>query len=314
MKRASWLTMILLPLLLTGCGQVLDWSNAQVSNGHVYEQGKNEPFTGTLTNVPAKEIQVHLQRIEEIVGALQSVLNGDGSAVSSSMTAYDLFIGSKACNVEIDEGLISDHLECFYAGSNARFMEADIGEQGVEGEIDLYAKNGNRFARIPVREGKLDGPARWWFADKPDQLMLETAFAPDLKEGTFTHYWGDGQVRRKGRYEGGRLVEESNFEKDGTEFLSRRQMDSWFDKLYAIDSVVLSDKEESLLADAERRYSRTRPESPSAREARAKAEEAAEAEEQARWERENEASRVPMPVDINHTNEQVGPAAQDAAN
>jgi antitoxin component YwqK of YwqJK toxin-antitoxin module len=134
---------------VAGCSQpVLDYRNAEVSDGLIYAAGANEPFTGSVTHVPDSFIihgDGHAKFMKEAVGneyaaarMVQAILGRDSS--------------TSLCTASARKGYIDGTALCYRPQSDTRIIEA-------------------RFA-----SGQLTGKFVYYNPDKPDQKLTEGSF------------------------------------------------------------------------------------------------------------------------------------------
>ncbi|MEL6046733.1 hypothetical protein AAGG49_18835 [Stenotrophomonas maltophilia] len=279
-------------LCLSACSKpVLDWRNADLSNGTIYESGSNEPFDGLVTNVPHGKLEPHL-------GALRTVLGNLNTNQSQSMPA--LLGGMQyLCDVGVKDGLVADHFVCRYRDSQVVAYEGQLTEGGLEGETVFHNAAGAKVVVLPMANGKVNGRIRIYFAENPEQLSLEADVVDNGFNGELIGYHLNGQVRSKGQYansvpigvweghrkedgtlserityEGGKVVSHTYYQADGKEYLTEEQMWALHRSIASSDDFVLTPEQDALLSDAEKRYGAVRLLSPSQQEAKVKAEEA----------------------------------------
>ncbi|MEE6229219.1 hypothetical protein [Stenotrophomonas maltophilia] len=278
-------------LFLSACSKpVLDWRNAELSNGTIYESGSNEPFDGLVTNVPHGKLEPHL-------GALRTVLSNLNTFQSASMPA--LLGGMQyLCDVDVEDGLVAAHFVCRYRDSHVVAYEGQLTEEGLEGETAFHNAAGARVVVLPMVNGKVNGRVRIYFAENPEQLSLEADVVDNGFNGELIGYHLNGQVRSKGQYansvpigvwegyrkedgtlserityERGKVVSHHFYEPDGKEYMSEQQMWDLHRSIASSDNFGLTPEQDALLSEAEARYGAVRLLSPSQREAKSQAEE-----------------------------------------
>lgn len=292
MKRINHWAILVAALLVSGCSQqVLDWRNAEVSNGKIYEVGENKPFDGLVTDVPHGKLEPHL-------GALRTVLSNLNTFQSASMPA--LLGGMQyLCDVDVKDGLVADHFVCRYRDSQVVAYEGRLTEGGLEGETVFHNAAGAKVVVLPMASGKVNGRIRIYFAENPEQLSLEADVVDNGFNGELIGYHLNGQVRTKGHYassiptgvwegyreedgtvseriayEEGKVASHTYYQPDGKEYLTEEQMWAMHRSIASSDDFVLTPEQDVLLSEAEARYGAMRLLSPSQREAKAEAEEA----------------------------------------
>jgi len=292
MKRINLWVALGAVLLLSACSKpVLDWRNADLSNGKIYESGANEPFDGLVTNVPHGKLEPHL-------GALRTVLSNLNTNQSASMPA--LLGGMQyLCDVNIEGGLVADHFVCRYPDSQVVAYEGNLTDGGLEGETVFHNAAGTKVVVLPMASGKVNGRIKIYFAENPEQPSLEADVVDNGFNGELIGYHLNGQVKTKGQYassvptgvwegyreedgtvserityEDGKVTSHTYYQAYGKEYLTEAQMWALHRSIASSDDFVLTPEQDVLLSEAEKRYGAERLLSPSQLEAKAEAEEA----------------------------------------
>lgn len=235
MKKIS--ALLLTTAALTGCGQTLDFRNAEISSNTVYEKGANEPYSGSLTNVPLGVAPP--PKIGEL-------LKFAGDATQDRSVAGTLFGagiaqllgagGSEAavvCDVEVNDGKLEGQASCHftrtgtpvyeyaYVGSTPTgdlkvysakhegklLIEAALDENGVvQGESKVYnPETGNLLATGEWKDGKLDGELVGYDLET-SELVRKGRAVNGLLEGEFLTYSPDGDTLiKKQTFKAGKL-------------------------------------------------------------------------------------------------------------
>lgn len=279
-------------LLLSACSKpILDWRNADLSNGMIYKSGSNEPFDGLVTNVPHSKLEPHLGALRTVLGNLNTFQPASMSALLGGMQFL--------CDVNVKSGLIADHFVCRYRDSQVVAYEGRLIEGGLQGETVFHNAAGAKVVVLPMANGKVNGRIRIYFAENPEQLSLEADVADNGFNGELIGYHSNGRVRSKGRYansvpigvwegyreedstvserivyEQGKVASHSYYQPDGKEYLTEQQMWAIHRSIASSDDFVLTPEQDLLLSEAEVRYDAVRLLSPSQRKAKAEAEEA----------------------------------------
>ncbi|MBL8263106.1 MAG: hypothetical protein JNM58_11820 [Xanthomonadaceae bacterium] len=292
MRGISQSTALGAALFLSACSKpILDWRNADLSNGMIYKSGSNEPFDGLVTNVPHGKLEPHL-------GALRTVLSNLNTFQPASMSA--LLGGMQfLCDVNVKDGLIADHFVCRYRDSQVVAYEGQLTEGGLQGETVFHNAAGAKVVVLPMANGKVNGRIRIYFAENPEQLSLEAEVFDNGLNGELIGYHLNGQVRTKGQYtssvptglwegyreeggtvserivyENGKVASHSYYQPDGKEYLTEQQMWAIHRSISESDAFVLTPEQDLLLSEAETRYGAVRLLSPSQRKVKAEADEA----------------------------------------
>lgn len=289
MKGIKYVAVMTAALLLAGCSKpVLDWRNADLSNGKIYKAGANEPFDGQVTGVPHSQI-------EPLLGPLRKIFQNLNTNQPTSMTAL---LGNMdyVCDVDVEEGLVGGHYICRYPQSQVVAYEGRRTDGGLDGETVFHTKAGNPGVVLGMKDGKVNGRIQIYFADNPKQLSYEAAAVDSALEGEAIAYYPDGKVKTKGSfkgsvpigvweayweqnaavservmYESGKVVSQARYLQDGTEYLTEPEMWALHRSISESDDFTLTPKQDVLLAEAEKRYGSIRLKTPSQREAASKA-------------------------------------------
>lgn len=147
--RYTRLAALLLGLALAGCGQdVLDFRNAEVSQGKLYKEGANKPFSGKVTNVP------HAQMPK---AAWMNIFLIVDKVIEEQQPSYQL--GTVLCDAEFDQGLLDGDVVCTLRGLDEPFMTMKYEKGSLEGTMKVasYKTPGVTLAQATYRGGVLDG-------------------------------------------------------------------------------------------------------------------------------------------------------------
>jgi hypothetical protein len=290
MKRIYCLVALMATLCMSGCSKpVLDWRNAEVSNGKIFETGADEAFDGLVTDVPHGKIQ-------KLLGAavLWSLKTNQPKGMANLLGGMDY-----ECDVTVKDGLVADHVICRHHQSQVVAYEGQLNNGRLDGETLFHSPSGGRVVVLPMKEGRVDGRVQVYFGDSPEQLSLEADMANSTYNGELIGYHPSGKVSVKGQnssgvptgvwetyreedgtvservmYEAGKVVSQSLYEPDGKEYLTEEQMWALHRSIASSDDFALTPEQEVLLSEAEKRYGAVRLLSPSQLEAKLQAEDA----------------------------------------
>jgi antitoxin component YwqK of YwqJK toxin-antitoxin module len=143
---------------LTGCSKpVLDYRNAEIPDGLIYNKGANKPFTGTVTHVPnnflLSDAKGYLKLMQE--------RGGDGNAAAQIMQAvYASDSPTFLCDVSVRKGYVDGKASCYLPRTDTKIIEANFSEGQLAGEFAYFDPN------------------------KPDQKLIEGGFDGGQPEGT----------------------------------------------------------------------------------------------------------------------------------
>lgn len=231
--------LLLSTMALAGCGQTLDFRNAEISSNTVYEKGANEPYSGSLTNVPLGVApSPKIGELLKFAGdatqdrSVAGTLFGAGIAQLLGAGGGEAVV---ACNVEVNDGKLEGQASCHFTRTGAPvyeytyiggtptgdlkvysakhegklLIEAALDESGVvQGESKVYnPETGNLLATGNWKDGKLDGELIGY--DRETGELVRKGRAVDgLLEGEFLTYSPDGdtlikkQIFRAGKLHG----------------------------------------------------------------------------------------------------------------
>lgn len=205
--------------LLAGCGNdVLDWDNARVSGGKIYEGSENKPFTGHVTNVP-EQVLIPSNTPERKLLSLH-FMNVELADRQEAMYGANL-----NCEVDTEDGLRDGAIVCRNAAGvvrvEGRFSEGAIdGEWKIndtKGQPSLSAKysNGNLDGRLEIlnpngqgylykagfKNGVHEGSEERWLGDGTQ--VLSTSWTDGKKDGLHKEWWNTGKLNYEVPYKNG---------------------------------------------------------------------------------------------------------------
>jgi len=201
-------------VLSTGCGEVLDWRNAEVSSGKIFRRGADEPFSGKLTGVPDTRIlpfNQWLQLIRPIemmgptrnvrkAGAVCAVKVSKGN-VDGKLVCEDPETKSVQTEMEFSDG-VPDGDVVLTNGKN-KIMTAAFKEGRLHGEQEVFSPaTGKRVFRANWVNGKYDGELAFY----RDDTGVKTGSNPyrnGVIDGEVIEYTPEGKVLTRKTYREG---------------------------------------------------------------------------------------------------------------
>lgn len=213
-------TVLLLPavLALTGCqDEVLDFRNAQLSNGLFYSGVENKPFSGTLTNLPFKTLHPSSAALNPAL----DVVPGRVGAILSALKASDeeTYLQREICSVGVKEGLLNGEMKCSEPQTAAIRYTFNFTAGQPDGAIKAYDKTGNKvLGEGHASKGLLDGDVAVYspshgkklytanyknglqegkeevFADSTGKLVSQMTYLHGKLEGEVTQYTANGTL------------------------------------------------------------------------------------------------------------------------
>lgn len=167
MKYTSLLAVSVGLLSLTGCdSSELDFRNAQVSNGKIYEGKENKPFSGIVTNIPESFIHTgsgYDLFIREMNDALRKIKSEKNSLWGKTFS----------CDAEVKDGYISGNVSCHHQNTRALRYTAQYENGRMDGDMQVFSLDDKRtIAKASFKGDLLDGAATLWSPNtaKPIQL------------------------------------------------------------------------------------------------------------------------------------------------
>ncbi|WP_374538565.1 toxin-antitoxin system YwqK family antitoxin [Chitinimonas taiwanensis] len=151
------ISLMLAVLLLGACSRpkLLDFRNAEISNGMIYAGGANAPYTGKLTNLPWSQMPTEaLSHIRQVISTLL--------ATEKDVESYNRVrnaTSSALCDVDVKEGRLEGKAVCSLPNGGGVLYVIPFTQGNVEGE--LLALNplseGMVVAKAPYLANKLHG-------------------------------------------------------------------------------------------------------------------------------------------------------------
>jgi len=139
-------------LSLAGCSQEeLEWRNAQMSNGIIYQGTANKPFSGSIKHMPEKNIGMSYGWNDMLVAYNKSM--------NSIKAANQTWIGQPwVCDVNAKEGKLSGPATCYSSYSNSKRYEAIFKDGALTGDVSIYSEDGKTILlKGEMNQGALDG-------------------------------------------------------------------------------------------------------------------------------------------------------------
>ncbi|WP_134723331.1 toxin-antitoxin system YwqK family antitoxin [Pseudomonas coleopterorum] len=210
-------------LIISGCGDAtLDFRNAELSNGKVYQKGGNEPFTGSLTNFPHTLIRQ--------TGDLTGILAGLAATLDRMKRPDESLRFLKLiCNGRTSEGHLDGEVSCYEPGTttlryqahykqgamdgdfttwgkhNNVLSKASFKQDRTNGDVQIYSPNtGTLIQQIQLRAGVIDGLDQRW-DDKTGQLTYQAKAEKGFYVGVAESWGPNGRKTGEVPYQAGRV-------------------------------------------------------------------------------------------------------------
>lgn len=139
--------------LLAGCGpSTLDFRNAEVVNGKIFRAGADKPYSGHLTNVPARTAIMG----RKDYAAYQQILS---NVYTSLGIQAEIYTGAAFCEVDAKQGLLDGGAVCRATADQLLSDEMSFDKGALDGRIKTYfPRNGGKLAaEAEFDNGVLDG-------------------------------------------------------------------------------------------------------------------------------------------------------------
>lgn len=237
-RGAALVAVAIAAVLLAGCkGEVLDYRNAQMVNGKVYDGSANEPFSGKLTNVPDRSLLIE-QAGFQLTGKLASI--AIASSVPAAESNAQSFLGRSGaetllsgavCDVQINGGVPDGPAVCKAPQSEVVRIETSFKHGALDGSFKLSGgQSDGPLLEVTFSNGQPDGTEKvysWtdhklihafpWnkgiaagteeaFDPNTGALVKRAIFVDGKYEGEVVHYAPDGkQVTLRATYVNGKL-------------------------------------------------------------------------------------------------------------
>ncbi|WP_230954819.1 toxin-antitoxin system YwqK family antitoxin [Burkholderia gladioli] len=237
-RGAALVAVAIAAVLLAGCkGEVLDYRNAQMVNGKVYDGSANEPFSGKLTNVPDRSLLIE-QAGFQLAGKLASIALVDSLPASErnaqsflGRSSAEILLSGAVCDVQIDGGVPDGSAVCKAPQSDLVRIETSFKHGALNGPLKLSGgQNEGPLLQATFNNGQLDGTEKvysWtdhklihtfpWnngvasgteeaFDPNTGAVVKRATFVDGKYEGEVVHYAPDGkQVTLRATYVNGKL-------------------------------------------------------------------------------------------------------------
>ena len=179
-------------LLLTACGpSTLEFRNAEVVNGKIFRAGADKPYSGHLTNIPARTAIMGRRDY----GAYHQTLS---NVYTSLGIQADIYTAVAVCDVDVDQGVLDGKAVCRATADQLLSDEMSFDKGTLDGRIKTYfPRNGSKLAaEAQFDNGVLDGDMTMY---GPGRRRARTLFTRHRPAGVPRQdgRWGQGRHRRK---------------------------------------------------------------------------------------------------------------------
>lgn len=119
---------------LSGCdAPTLDYRNAEISNGMIYESNENIPFTGLLTNLPGTALPAN-RPLQNFIGKTLEGLTPQEHRAN----AFNVL-----CDSKVKDGYLTGTASCYTPNSRIKRFTAQYNEGQLDGNVAIYAADGS---------------------------------------------------------------------------------------------------------------------------------------------------------------------------
>lgn len=176
MLAKNFTAVIATGMLLVGCSEnVLDFRNAEISNGQVYAKGTNEPFTGSLTNFP----QSFIRRTNDLNGILNGLF---GTLDRLKRQDESIRFIQLICNGETKAGYLNGEVNCYEPGTQILRYQAHYESGQLDGDLTIWGRHQNPLAKINFKNDKPEDALRF-FGPNTGKLILQTHVRDGMLDG-----------------------------------------------------------------------------------------------------------------------------------
>lgn len=179
-----WVALVL--LAVAGCSHpLLDYRNADISDGLIYASGANEPFTGTVTHVPDSFMingEGHAKFMKEVGGDRYAVIRFLQAALGRGAPA-------SLCTISVRKGYVDGPATCFRPQSDIRIIEAHFEAGQLSGKLVYYnpEKPDQKLAEGSFNEGQPDGQQKIYSASS-GKLVTKVTWSNGFYDGDYARY------------------------------------------------------------------------------------------------------------------------------
>lgn len=174
-------------LVLAGCdSRVLEFRNAEVVNGKLYEKGGNTGYTGKVTNVPKDIVFDSQQSARALVRPIGVVMEKfDRNRVA------EVLAGDSLCEIKVHEGVIDGDVSCLVPRSQTVRFEFSFDKGRLDGPYKMYDPQGGHLVMSAgFKGGQLHGKQEI-FSLKTQKLLYVGNWANGIQDGAETTFHAD---------------------------------------------------------------------------------------------------------------------------
>jgi hypothetical protein len=154
-------------LVIQGCSkEVLDFRNAELSNGKIYSRGSDKPFSGTVTSAPYKLIT--------------SLNEGAAPFFQTMSVQWTGIVWGDVCDVNVQNGVVDGSGVCMPRNTQFKRTAFNFKNGVLDGDFKLHVPNeqGKLMSEASYFKGRLEG--------------TQKVFNPENGVETFSLGWKNG--------------------------------------------------------------------------------------------------------------------------
>ena len=195
-------------LLLAACGpSTLEFRNAEIVQGKIFRAGADKPYSGHLTNAPARAAIVGRRDY----AAYQQVLS---NVYTSLGIQAGIYTGAAVCDVNVEQGVLdgkavcratADHLlsdemtfdkgaldgriKTYFPRNGGKLAaEAQFDNGILDGDMTMYGpESGRKILQVSFKQGKLHGKQEI-VDDETGKLVFRATYSKGLVDGELVRY------------------------------------------------------------------------------------------------------------------------------
>lgn len=165
-------------VLVSACGPtVLDFRNADISNGKIYTRDANKPFSGKLTNIPDTRILATQKGFSLHTQSVQGALAGN--------TALDrLLFTPSLCDVKAKKGVLDGDVLCSSHQGKVKRLQMAFKDGVLHGPIKLFDVTPENavVAAATFEDGLLEGKSEI-FSPTSQKLVHRVRWKAGAQDG-----------------------------------------------------------------------------------------------------------------------------------
>lgn len=169
-------------VLLTGCNDsVLDFRNAEISNGKLYRDGSDKPFTASVTNLPTSKFPPQ--------PGLAPFLRTVGVVLREDNYSNDFILRGALCDVKVKDGVLEGEAVCKLPQSQTLHSRMSFRSGVIDGDYTTYdfTPANHVVANLKFDKGVITGKEEL-FSPQTQKLVYQVTWqagVPNGEEQTF---------------------------------------------------------------------------------------------------------------------------------